>query len=189
MFHLDEYIDLPETSGASFRKYLKERFIQKVPSLKAAYLISGETGPAEECMRLGEQIEKNPIDVALIGIGENGHLAFNDPPADFDTDKPFIIVELDDACRRQQMGEGWFNTFEQVPSRAISMSIKQIMKSKHIICSVPDQRKAVAVYNTLEKQVDNRYPSTILREHPDCRLFLDNESASLIKGQKISTTG
>ena len=133
--------------------------------------------------------EENPIDVALIGIGENGHLAFNDPPADFDTDKPFIIVELDDACRRQQMGEGWFNTFEQVPSRAISMSIKQIMKSKHIICSVPDQRKAVAVYNTLEKQVDNRYPSTILREHPDCRLFLDNESASLIKGQKISTTG
>ena len=123
MFHLDEYIGLSITSKASFRKYLKERFIEKVPTLKAAYLINGEDDAVKECMRLGELIKKHPIDVALVGIGENGHLAFNDPPADFETGEPYIIVKLDEACRRQQLGEGWFNTLEDVPKQAISMSM------------------------------------------------------------------
>lgn len=145
MFHLDEYIGLSITHPASFRKYLQERFMSKVPTLKAAYLINGETDPKKECERLGQLISKHPVDVALVGIGENGHLAFNDPPADFQTEQPYLVVELDEACRKQQMGEGWFSSIEEVPVRAISMSVKQIMKSKHIICSVPDERKAMAV--------------------------------------------
>ena len=186
MFHLDEYIGLPITSPASFRKYLKERFIEKVPSLKAANLINGEGDAAKECDRLSELIRQSPVDVALVGIGENGHLAFNDPPADFDTDEPFIIVELDELCRRQQLGEGWFQTLDDVPRQAISMSIKQIMLSKHIVCSVPDARKAMAVKNTLENTVSNIYPASILQMHPDCKLFLDQPAASLLSGNKIS---
>lgn len=187
MFHLDEYIGLPITSKASFRKYLKERFIEKVPSLKAAYLINGEEDASNECERLGDLIKKSPIDVALVGIGENGHLAFNDPPADFETEDPYIIVELDEACRKQQLGESWFNTLEEVPHQAISMSIKQIMKSKNIICSVPDNRKAKAVKNTLEHEVSNLYPASILQMHPDCILYLDKSSASLLSENIIST--
>jgi glucosamine-6-phosphate deaminase len=141
MFHLDEYIGLPSTAKASFRNYLKERFIDKVPSLKAAHLINGEADADAECKRLADLIRKHPVDVALVGIGENGHLAFNDPPADFVTEQPYIIVSLDEACRRQQLGEGWFDTFADVPKQAITMSINQIIKSKHIICSVPDSRK------------------------------------------------
>src|SRR2546423_6561743 len=147
MFHLDEYIDLPETHPASFRKYLKERFLSKVPSLKAAHLINGEIDPQKECNRLGILISALLIDVALVGIGENGHLAFNDPPADFETEYPYIVVELDEPCRKQQLGEGWFKSIDDVPRNAISISVKQIMKSKHIICSVPDGRKAIAVKN------------------------------------------
>ena len=180
MFHLDEYIGLPLSSPASFRKYLKERFLSKVPPLKAAYLINGETDAKAECFRLNDLIRKNPIDVALVGIGENGHLAFNDPPADFETDEPYIIVELDELCRKQQLNEGWFNSMEDVPRQAISMSIKQILKSKHIICSVPDERKAIAVRNSLEQPVSNLHPASILQLHPDCRFFLDNASASLL---------
>jgi glucosamine-6-phosphate deaminase len=180
MFHLDEYIDLPITHPASFRKYLQERFISKVPSLKAAYLIDGETNPQQECERLNKLIAQHPIDVALVGIGENGHLAFNDPPADFETDKPYIIVELDEACKKQQMGEGWFKTIDEVPRKAISMSIKQIMKSKNIICAVPGTRKAVAVKNCLKQNVSNLYPASILQEHEGCIVYLDKESASLL---------
>jgi glucosamine-6-phosphate deaminase len=180
MFHLDEYIGLPITSPASFRKYLKERFIDKVPALKAAHLINGENDAVLECKRLGELIRQHPIDVALVGIGENGHLAFNDPPADFETEEPYIIVALDEPCRKQQLGEGWFPTLQDVPRQAISMSIRQIMKSKHIICSVPDNRKAVAVKNSLEQAVSNLYPASILQQHPDCRFFLDTASAALL---------
>ena len=186
MFHLDEYIGLPITSGASFRKYLKERFIDKVGALKAAHLIDGEQDPGEECRRLSELISNHPIDVALVGIGENGHLAFNDPPADFETEDPYIVVELDEACRRQQLGEGWFKTIDDVPSQAISMSIKQIMKSRHIICSVPDSRKAEAVKNTLEQTVSNLYPASILQTHADCRMFLDEASAGLLSKKPIA---
>ena len=180
MFHLDEYIGITVTHPASFRKYLQERFLQKVPPLKAAYLISGEGDPAAECKRIGDLISRHPIDVAMVGIGENGHLAFNDPPADFDTETPYIVVELDEPCRKQQLGEGWFASLEDVPHLAISMSIRQIMKSTCIICSVPDSRKATAVKNTLEQPVSNLYPASILRSHRDCRFYLDKYSAELL---------
>lgn len=180
MFHLDEYIGLPITHPASFRKYLKERFISKVPTLKAAYLINGEGDPKKECDRLGKLIKESPIDVALVGIGENGHLAFNDPPANFDTEEPYIVVELDEACRNQQLGEGWFKSMDEVPRQAISMSVKQILKSKNIICSVPDQRKAVAVKNSMEQPVSNMFPATALQLHPNCTCYLDVYSASLL---------
>ena len=178
MFHLDEYIALPVAHPASFRKYLQERFLSQVPKLKNAWLINGETDAVQESKRLGDLIQKYPIDVALIGIGENGHLAFNDPPADFETDEPYIIVELDDACKKQQMGEGWFQSIDEVPQRAISMSVKQILKSQHIICSVPGTRKAIAVKNTLEQEISNLYPSGILRTHPNCTLYIDKDAAA-----------
>lgn len=186
MFHLDEYIGMPATHPASFRKYLKERFIDKVPQLKAYYLIDGDAEPVEECRRLGTLITAHPIDVALAGIGENGHLAFNDPPADFETTQPYIIADLDEACRKQQLGEGWFRTIDEVPSTAISMSVQQLMKSKHIICSVPDQRKARALKNSFEQPVSNIYPASILRRHPDCRFFLDVFSVSLLSREVSS---
>lgn len=179
MFHLDEYIGLSETSPASFRRYLKERFLEKVPPLKAVHLVNGEEDPKKECDRLRSIIENNPIDVALVGIGENGHLAFNDPPADFDSENPYLVVDLDEQCRKQQFGEGWFEKIDDVPTRAISMSVKQILKSKHIICSVPDIRKAEAVKNSLEQPVSNQFPASILKLHPDCQYFLDKFSAIL----------
>lgn len=180
VFHLDEYIGIPESHPASFRKYLKERFVE-LAKPAAFYAIDGEVDPQEECARLNRIIRKHKIDVAFVGIGENGHLAFNDPPADFDTHDPFIVVELDEACRRQQMGEGWFPTLEDVPQKAISMSIRQIMKSKTIICSVPDGRKARAVRNSLEEPVSQLVPASILTTHKDAYLYLDQKSASLLK--------
>ena len=180
MFHLDEYIGLPITAPASFRKYLKERFLSRVPMLKATHLINGEANAEAECDRIGKLITEYPIDVALVGIGENGHLAFNDPPADFQTERPYIIVGLDDRCKKQQWAEGWFNSVEDVPGQAISMTIKQILKSKHIICSVPDSRKAEAVKNTLEQPVSNLYPASILQLHPNCTFYLDRSSSALL---------
>jgi glucosamine-6-phosphate deaminase len=180
MFHLDEYIGLPVTHPASFRKYLQERFLSRLPALKASYLVNGETDAKAECARLGDLITRHPVDLALVGIGENGHLAFNDPPADFETEQPYIVVELDEACRKQQMGEGWFKSVEEVPRYAISMSVKQILKSKHIICSVPDIRKAMAVKNTIEQPVSNLYPASILQLHTHCDCYLDKSSASLL---------
>jgi glucosamine-6-phosphate deaminase len=180
MFHLDEYIGLPVTHPASFRKYLQERFISKVASLKAAFLINGEADPVQECERLGRLITAHTIDVALVGIGENGHLAFNDPPADFTTETPYIVVNLDAACKQQQMGEGWFRSIEDVPQKAISMSVKHIMKSKNIICSVPDERKAIAVKNCLDQEISNLYPASILQTHANCIVYLDQAAASLL---------
>jgi len=180
-FHLDEYIGIPESHPASFRKYLRERFASLVPLKKFNY-VNGEIYPEKECIRLGNLIIKHPVDVAFVGIGENGHLAFNDPPADFETENPFIVVRLDDNCKRQQMGEGWFPTLDSVPERAISMSIKQIMKSKAIICSVPDLRKAEAVKKTLKEPVGPEVPASILRTHPETWLYLDRDSASLVYG-------
>lgn len=181
MFHLDEYIGLPLAHKASFRKYLKERFLNKVPALRDVHLINGETDPQEECNRLAKLIRESPIDVALVGIGENGHLAFNDPPADFDTRQPYIIVDLDQACRQQQVNENWFSTVESVPAQAISMSIQQILLSKHIICSVPGIRKAKAVKDCVEGEISNLHPASILQNHPACHLFLDKESSSFLK--------
>jgi glucosamine-6-phosphate deaminase len=178
-FHLDEYIGMPKTHPASFRKYLKERFVDKV-NLKEFHFINAEVEPEKECDRLKGLINKLSIDVAFIGIGENSHLAFNDPPADFDTEEPYIIVHLDKECRMQQMGEGWFKTLEEVPKQAISMSIKQILKSDTIICSVPDKRKAQAVLGAIEGEVSPLIPSSVLQNHQATWLFFDKESASLL---------
>lgn len=180
LFHLDEYIGLPESHAASFRKYLQERFISKIPTPKAVYLINGEADPQMECERLNQLITRCPIDLALVGIGENGHLAFNDPPADFNTTNPYIVVTLDEPCRKQQMGEGWFTSIDEVPRQAISMSVNQIMQSTTIICSVPDERKAEAVKNTLQQKVSNLYPASILQQHPACTIYLDKASSSLL---------
>jgi glucosamine-6-phosphate deaminase len=186
MFHLDEYVGLPETHPASFRKYLKERLINKVHPGNV-HLIKGDAkSPESECERLGKIIIQKEIDVAFVGIGENGHLAFNDPPADFDTKKPYLVVELDDACRKQQLGEGWFKSFDDVPKRAISMSINQIMESKNIICTVPDSRKAQAVKDCLEGDITPDNPASILRNHESAFLFLDKNSAKLLKEYKFS---
>lgn len=180
-FHLDEYVGIPITHPASFRKYLWERFVSRLPlPLAAFHYLSGEGDPQAECRRAGALIKKHPIDVCFAGFGENGHLAFNDPPADFKTEKPYIVVELDEACRRQQMGEGWFKTLAQVPKQAVSMSVKQIMKSKAIICTIPDRRKAQAVKNCLEGDVSPLHPASILQEHKSAWCFLDTESTSLL---------
>jgi glucosamine-6-phosphate deaminase len=178
-FHLDEYIGVSESHPASFRKYLKERVADKV-SPKAFVYVDGKNNPEQECIRLGELISKHPIDVAFVGIGENSHLAFNDPPADFETEAAYKIVNLDDDCRQQQLGEGWFQTIHDVPEKAISMSIKQIMKSRAIICCVPDKRKADAVKKTVEGAVSPLIPASVLRQHESVWLYLDQDSASLL---------
>ena len=184
-FHLDEYTGMPISHPASFRKYLKERFVDKISIGKFNYVngegLDGNGDVAAECERLDKLISEQTVDVAFVGIGENGHLAFNDPPADFETEKPYLIVDLDDACRKQQLGEGWFPTFEDVPSRAVSMSIRQIMKSKHIVCTVPDERKAKAVQKTVEGPISNEVPASILQQHPAMILYLDEPAASLLK--------
>lgn len=181
MFHLDEYIGISAIHPASFRKYLKERLIDKVHP-DTVYLINGESeDPEIECERLSHIISQKEIDVSFVGIGENGHLAFNDPPADFNTRKPYIVVELEEACRRQQVGERWFKTLQEVPCRAISMSIHQIMKSRNIICIVPDSRKAQAIKNCLEGDISPYNPASILREQDKVFLYLDKNSAKLLK--------
>jgi glucosamine-6-phosphate deaminase len=180
-FHLDEYPGMPETHPASFKKYLLERLVKKLPAApKAFHFLNGLADSAAECRRVGEIIRKNPIDVAFIGIGENGHLAFNDPPADFETTEPFILVSLDEPCRQQQFGEGWFATFEDVPRKAISMSIRQIMAAAVLICSVPDVRKAKAVQAALEGPVTPQVPASILQQHERVTVYLDPDSAKLL---------
>ena len=185
LFHLDEYVGMPITHPASFRKYLKERLVDKLPTPpKAFHTIDAEKEPAAECRRIGAILVQHPIDVAFIGIGENGHLAFNDPPADFETEEPYLIVALDDACRQQQFGEGWFPTLPDVPTKAISMSIRRILASKRIVCSVPDARKAEAVRNAVEGPVTPKVPASILQTHPNMTLYLDPPAASLLKIEK-----
>lgn len=178
MFHLDEYMNLPESHKASFRKYLKERFIQVV-NPRNAYLVDGEGDVEGNIAALTEELNKAPIDVALVGIGENGHVAFNDPPADFHTKKAYIVVNLDQKCKQQQVNEGWFETLEDVPAQAISMTVPQILKSRTIVTIVPGIRKSDAIYKTLSSdEVTNLVPATILKTHPDWNLFLDKDSAS-----------
>jgi len=182
VFHLDEYIGLPESHPASFRRYLRERFVELVPNLGAFHEVRGDApDPVAECRRLAVLIKDRTIAVACVGIGENGHLAFNDPPANFETEEPYIIVELDEKCRKQQLGEGWFATLEDVPGRAISMSCRQILKAKQIVCTVPDLRKAEAVRDSVYGDVSPKIPASILQKHPDCMLFLDVYSASLLE--------
>ena len=176
-FHLDEYLGLPITHGASFRKYLQERLFSRVP-IGSAYLLDGEGDPGQVIAAANAAISAAPIDVCCCGIGENGHLAFNDPPADFETDAPYLVVNLDEACRRQQVGEGWFGGLDDVPTQALSMSVRQILATGHIFCMVPDERKAAAVLATLEGPITPMVPASILQTHPSVRLYLDTASAS-----------
>lgn len=181
-FHLDEYIGLPVTHPASFRRYLRERVMDRIPTLKEFVLVEGDApDTAAEIARLNALISAHKIEVCFAGIGENGHLAFNDPPADFKTEVPYLNVELDEACRLQQMGEGWFPTLDDVPQRAISMGIQQILKSKKIILSVPDTRKAKAAALCIEGPVDTMAPASILQRHPATSIHLDTAAASLLK--------
>ena len=179
LFHLDEYVGLPIGHPASFRKYLLDRIISRT-SLRDYVLLDGEGDVREVCSRAGAAINARPIDVAFVGIGENGHLAFNDPPADFATEEPYLVVQLDEACRRQQVGEGWFASIADVPGSAISMSIRQILKSAEIVCVVPDARKAVPVKATLEGPVTPQVPASALREHGHVTMYLDAASAALL---------
>ena len=181
VFHLDEYVGLSNQHPASFRKYLKERFADKVFPLKAFHYINADVEDLDtEVARISNLLRKRSIAVAFIGIGENGHLAFNDPPANLSTDEPYLVVALDEACRMQQVGEGWFKTIADVPSHAVSMSIPQILKSECIVCSVPDDRKADAVHMALYGPVDSQHPAASLREHANCYLMLDRDAASKI---------
>ena len=180
MFHLDEYIGIEPTHPASFEKYLRERFIGSDLPLKHAHFISGLADPKETIAQLTANIRKAPIDVALIGIGENAHIAFNDPPADFDTQEAFIIVALDNACKQQQVREGWFATLDDVPTHAITITPYEILQSKAIISAVPHSQKAVAVKNTLESEITNQIPATILKTHHNWSLYLDKASAALL---------
>jgi len=186
MFHLDEYIGIPETHPASFCRFLKERLIEKT-GITQHHLLHGDLDPEKVIHDTGAALASAPIDVAFVGIGENGHLAFNDPPADFETEEPYIIVDLDEACRRQQMGEGWFATLEDVPRRAISMSIRQIMKAKKIICFVPDARKAKAVHACFEGEISPAAPASILRRHAQTNVYLDKESSALLSAATLAS--
>ena len=179
MFHLDEYIGLPIDHPASFRKYLLERLIRPAGILDY-HLLDGEADPASVLHSVGEALRRTPIDVAFVGIGENGHLAFNDPPADFVTEAPYIIVRLDEACRRQQVGEGWFASLADVPDTAISMSVRQILSANAVLCVVPDRRKAEAVRACLEGPITPAAPASILRTHRDVTVYLDRESSALV---------
>ncbi len=176
MFHLDEYVGLPITHGASFRKYLQERFVDKVAPLKAVHFVDGT---AEGIPALTKELRRAPIDVGLIGIGENAHIAFNDPPADCETKEAYIVVDLDDDCKKQQMGEGWFPTIDDVPKQAVSMTVYQILQCERIISCVPYPVKAKAVYNTLSKEKTNMVPGTLMKDHKDFVMFIDRDSASM----------
>lgn len=185
LFHLDEYIGIPMTHPASFCKYLRERLIQKTGIVRH-HLLDGTDNPAEVIRRASEAIKAAPIDVTFAGIGENGHLAFNDPPADFEIDDPYIIVNLDEPCRRQQVGEGWFADIADVPMQAISMSIRQILKSRTILSVVPDARKASAAKSCFEGEISRMVPASVLRTHANTTIYLDRQSASMLNPETLS---
>jgi len=180
-FHLDEYVGLPESHPASFRRYLKQRIEERLKPRAFYYIRGDEPDPGVETRRLGALIANHSIEVSFVGVGENGHLAFNDPPADFETTDPYLVVSLDRTCRLQQVREGWFARLDDVPTRAISMSVKQILRARHIICLAPDKRKAVAVRDCFGNGVSPLHPASILQTHPNCTVYLDLQSASLLE--------
>ena len=186
VFHLDEYVGLPITHPASFRKYLFERLIHKA-GITRYHLLDGDGDAQSSIRQIGNKLQSKPVDIAFAGIGENGHLAFNDPPADFKTEEPYLIVDLDDACRQQQVNEGWFSKLTDVPKKAISMSVREILRAKEIIVVVPDTRKAHAVKCCLEGEVSPMVPASILRNHPNATIYLDTDSAALLS-PGVSTT-
>src|SRR5882724_3795307 len=185
VFHLDEYVDLPISHPASFRKYLFERLIHKAGITKY-HLLDGDADPQAVARNVGRELRSKPVDLAFAGIGENGHLAFNDPPADFQTDEPYLVVELDDVCRQQQVNEGWFSKLADVPEKAISMSVRQILRAKEIIVVAPDARKSQAVKSCLEGEISPMAPASILRNHSNVTIYLDTDSASLLNGGMAS---
>jgi glucosamine-6-phosphate deaminase len=185
LFHLDEYIGLPMTHPASFCKFLQERLIGKT-GITNYHLLNGEENPVKVIRETSKFLSAAPIDVAFVGIGENGHLAFNDPPADFETEEPFIVVKLDQACRLQQVGEGWFKDLSTVPTQAISMSVRQVLKSKEILAVVPDARKAHAIKACFDGGISPMAPSSILRTHPNATVYLDRHSAALLSRETLS---
>ena len=182
-FHLDEYVGLAADHPASFRRFLKERLLAKLPCPVKSFTFVGGDAPdtAAECARLEAAIREKPVDLACIGIGENGHIAFNDPPADFETKAAYAVVALDEVCRRQQVGEGWYPNLDAVPTHAFSMTVPQILDARTIVVIVPDDRKAKAVSMAVDGPITNMCPSSILRTHPRCTLFLDKPAASLLK--------
>jgi len=185
LFHLDEYIGLPKTHPASFCKFLQDRLISKT-GIVTFHFLDGEKDPAEMIRQTNEAISAASIDVAFVGIGENGHLAFNDPPADFETEEPYIVVNLDQVCRQQQVGEGWFANIDAVPKQAISMSVKQVLKSKELLAVVPGPKKAQAIKACFDGPISPMAPSSILRTHPDATIYLDRESAALLSPATLS---
>jgi len=188
LFHLDEYVGLPVAHPASFRKYLYERLVNKT-GIKRFHPLNGESAPQAVAEEVGREILSGPVDLAFVGIGENGHLAFNDPPADFETDEPYLIVTLDQPCRQQQVNEGWFATLEEVPARAISMSVRQILRAKEIIAVVPDKRKAAAVKACFAGAISPEQPASALRKHAQATVYLDLESASDLGPQTAAQFG
>ncbi len=187
-FHLDEYVGMPASHPASFRRYLQERIVDRVQP-GAFHFVNGDSSdPIAECRRIGDLISRQTIDAAFVGIGENGHLAFNDPPANFETEEPYLVVELDEKCRKQQVGEGWFKQLDEVPRQAISMSIRQILKCRRVFCVVPELRKARAVRECLEFEISPMRPASALRQHPLAMIYLDKESASLLS-RRENTVG
>lgn len=184
MFHLDEYVGISENHPASFKRYLIDRFVNKV-NLKNAYLIDGQKNTDETIAYLTELLGEKPIDLGLIGIGENGHIAFNDPPADFSDTRAYKVVTLDQRCLQQQVGEGWFKNVEETYKQAISMTCKEIMKCKTIISVVPYKVKAEAIYKTLTSNLSPMVPATLLKEHKDCTVYCDGDSASLLSAEII----
>ncbi|MCC9600133.1 glucosamine-6-phosphate deaminase [Stieleria sp. JC731] len=185
-FHLDEYVGIDANHPASFCRYLRERFVDKV-QLASFHYLDGSADPLDTIRAAAKAISEVEIDVAMVGIGENGHLAFNDPPADFETVHPYLLVELDEPCRQQQVGEGWFKTLDDVPTHAISMSVRQILKSKFIYCSVPDERKSEAVRNTIAGPVSPNVPASILTEHNATTLIVDEAAASQIPAETAAS--
>ena len=185
LFHLDEYIGLPMTHPASFCKFLQERLISKTGIIKY-HLLDGSKDPADVIRGAGKAITASPIDVAFLGIGENGHIAFNDPPADFETEEPYIIVALDQACREQQVAEGWFENLDTVPKQAVSMSVRQVLKAKEILAVVPGPRKAPAIKACFDGPISPMAPSSILRNHPNATVYLDRQSSALLSPTTLS---
>lgn len=187
LFHLDEYIGLDADHPASFRRVLREHFVDRT-GIRTFHALDGNADPETVRRTVGDALQRAPVDVAFVGIGENTHLAFNDPPADFDTVEPYLVVALDEACRRQQVGEGWFATLADVPTRALSMSIRQILAAREILAIVPDRRKAAAVAAVLTGPITRDVPASILREHARVTLYLDAASASLTDPQVLRST-
>lgn len=185
LFHLDEYIGLPMTHPASFCKFLQERLIAKT-GIANYHLLDGSQDPAEVIRSVSKAITASPVDIAFVGVGENGHIAFNDPPADFETEEPYIVVALDHACRLQQVGEGWFKNLDAVPKQAISMSVRQVFKSKEILAVVPDARKAPAIKACFDGPISPMAPSSILRNHPNATVYLDRQSSALLSPGTLS---